>query len=132
MKRVLSVAGILWVIFWQEGAAMSIKTKAKKSCTVEYRFFNPSLGPVEGERTFRVVLRGDKVLEVVDLRTHTRADPGQGFPGLRIVREVLAGKREGKYRVTYDDKGRPLKVEAASGRAGASYRIDILKQNCIR
>lgn len=132
MKRVFTVIGILWAFFWQQGEAMSMKTKEAESCTVEYRFLNPSLGPVEGERTFRVVLRGEKVLEVVDLRTATRADPGQGFPGLGIVREVLAGKREGKYRVTYDDKGRPLKIEVASGGTGASYRIDILKQNCLR
>ena len=132
MKRVLTVIGIFWVILWQQGVAMSAKIKAAERCTVEYRFFNPSLGPLEGERAFRVVLHGDRVLEIVDLGSGSAADPARGTPGLRIVREVFFGNAEGKYRVIRDGDGRPKRIEPLSAATGASYRIDILRQNCLR
>jgi hypothetical protein len=104
-------------------------------CLLDYQFFNPSLGPVYGERKFRIFLENGIVEKIVDRRTEEEADLSLGIPGLRILLDVLKGNLKGKggnLQCFYNPQGELVALEqkGKSGNVGGSFRIEIISISC--
>ena len=112
----------------EEGKKQNI---TQKDCIVEYRFFNPSLGPINGKRSFRVYLKKGNVQKIIDLQTGKEADPRRGTPGLKDILKVI---REGNKTSDrhYSRHGDILTITptASPSNLGKSYRIDLVKFDC--
>ncbi len=101
-----------------------------KNCVIEYHFSNPSLGPVYGERSFRVYTRDDVPTKIVDTQRGSVADRKLGFPGLDAVLDVLKGRTQ-KYRVTMDQgRIRSIEPRKSEGKTGGFFHIDIRSISC--
>ena len=99
------------------------------SCSVSYRFLNPSLGPVYGERKLKVSFEGTTVKNIVDLMTGRNAERNKGTPGVRVLKEYLSGTRRKELQYRFDKEGKLLEIRK-EGALGGSYRIEILRTDC--
>jgi len=133
MLKRIAVVVFLGVSLGMGGGSMDPQIVEKvmgSKCEVNYRFLNVSLGPVLGQRSFRLFLDHGKLLKIIDLRTGKRADPALGTPGLSIVMAWLHGEKNEKYHYRRLEGKEMIGPSVVRG-VGGTFRIEIDLPRCI-
>ena len=103
----------------------------QSKCEVSYRFENPSLGPIDGRRAFRIFLDHGRLMKILDLQTGKEADRSRGTPGLSIVLAWLRGEMK-KDRYLYRTlHGKELIQPSSPKGLGGGFRIEIDPPVCL-
>jgi hypothetical protein len=101
-------------------------------CKVEYRFENPSLGPIYGKRNFMIVLQKGNPTQIIDLDTGQEAEKNLGTPGLHLLLDALKGKKKNDLLYQYDNHGKLISIKSrvTPGQIGAQFSLKLLYNDC--
>ena len=101
----------------------------KQTCSIEYKFINPSLGPILGNRHIGLIISNGKLLKTYDLQYKDQNKLNElGKPGQKIIIDFLNGRLNKKYKIEYNNQNKPVKIYPINTKniEGASYIIKIL------
>jgi len=91
-----------------------------------YKFYNYSLGPVDGDYSAKVYMKDNNIIKIVNLRTGKES---QNILGIDKLLQVVNNRHN--LSVVYDDSGFPKSIQPKINKnlSGAGYRIEIFDLN---
>ncbi len=92
-----------------------------------YHFKNPSLGPVNGSKKYKIIVENKEIISAADIKSG-QSIAVKKIPGIKLYKQALHGNSE-KATVEFNKEGLPVKVsnKPPKGTLGGGYTVEIIK-----